>query len=128
MLCPICGGDYLHQGAVEVWKQEYGADTDGVRITKSGETTSPLADNPSRERRSLAIESEGNHVLGIISLVQQIGFRFANLGCLRVEVTKFRSWNRFIQTTLLLSSSPDSLPRPIHHAWVLYSHLSSSRD
>ena len=58
LLCPVCGGDYLHQGAVEVWNREYGADADGVRITKDGETTSPLADNPSSERRGLAIAFE----------------------------------------------------------------------
>lgn len=87
MLCPICGGDYLHQGAVEVWNREYGADTDGVRITKNGETTSPLADNPSREHRSLAIEFECEDCGEFGSLVvgQDAGHTSINWNCDRVD-------------------------------------------
>ena len=87
VLCPICGGGYLHQGAVEVWNREYGADTDGVRITKNGETTSPLADNPSREHRSLAIEFECEDCGEFGSLVvgQDAGHTSINWNCDRVD-------------------------------------------
>ena len=87
VLCPVYGGDYLHQGAVEVWNREFGANTDGVRITKSGETTSPLADNPSRERRGLVIESECEDCgdFGGLVVSQDAGHTSISWNCDRVK-------------------------------------------
>ena len=57
LLCPACGGDYLHQGKVEIFNRSEDAD-EGAHVSVLGDdvrVNRDLAGNPSARRHGMTI-------------------------------------------------------------------------
>ena len=70
LLCPGCGGDYLHHDRVEVFERKEDAET-GLRVVVSAETVqadSDISANPSWRRHGFVIHFFCEHCQGWSSL------------------------------------------------------------
>ena len=82
LLCPSCGGNYLHHDKVEVFERDDDAET-GLHVTiENGKasTDNDLKDNPSSRRHGLKIHCWCEHCEAkpVLSIIQHKGNTWIN--------------------------------------------------
>ncbi len=97
LLCPSCGGYYLHHERVEIFERSEDADTGlHVAVTQGKVTTdNNLAGNPSGRRHGLSVylSCEDCPAVSVLHISQHKGFTNVNL--LETELSLTSSRNGF---------------------------------